>query len=371
MSRRKARKHLHGPERGRILPALPAAGAKFIMKRLALIAGLFVLAPGGKLFAATTNSPQFREVLEIVRANLGGMKPDALERAALKALLTQLDGQVVIEDQPATIAAIPAGPVVSKSEVFDEAYGYVRVSHVGPKLDEALASEFKKLGGAGKLKGLTLDLRYAAGTDQKAAARAADRFLAVERMLLTVDGETLRSTAKTNAIQLPTAILVNRQTGGAAEVLAALLRQNHVGLLIGTATTGGARQFKDFTLSTGQRLRIATGETKLGDGQAMPATGLRPDIAIAVSAEDERSFFAEPYKTVSPATVASATRKAGGSPARLTEAELVRRMKAGQNLDSELVVSSPVSATLLVRDPALARALDLLKGLSVVRPSQP
>lgn len=349
------------------MPALPAAGAKFIMKRLALIAGLFVLATGGKLLAATPGPPQFREVFEIIRTNLGGMKPDAVERAALKALLSQLDGQVVIEDQPAATAS-PTGPVVSKSAVFDEAYGYVRVSHVGPKLDEALASEFKKLGGAGKLKGLTLDLRYAAGTDQKAAARAADRFLAAERMLLTVDGETLRSTTKTNAIQLPTAILVNRQTGGAAEVLAALLRQNNVGLLIGTATTGGARQFKDFTLSTGQRLRVATGETKLGDGLAMPATGLRPDIAIAVNAEDERSFFAEPYKTVSPAIVASATKKAGGSLARLTEAELVRRMKAGQDLDSELLVSTPVSATPLVRDPALARALDLLKGLSVVRP---
>ena len=103
----------------------------------------------------------------------------------------------------------------------------------------------------------------------------------------------------------------------------------------------------------------------------MPASGLRPDIAIVVSAEDERSFFAEPYKTLAPASSASATKKAGGSPVRITEAELVRRMKAGQNPDSEMVVSTPVSATPLVRDPALARALDLLKGLSVVRAPKP
>ena len=338
------------------------------MKRFAWIAGFLVMAQGANVFAASTSPPQFREVFEIVRTNLGGLKPDAVESAALKALLNQLEGQVVIEDQPAKVAASPTGPVVSKSVVFDDAYGYVRVSHVGAKLDDALMTEFKKLGGPGKLKGLTLDLRYAVGTDQKAAARAADRFLAAERMLLTVDGETLRSTSKTNAIQLPTAILVNRQTGGAAEVLAALLRQNNVGLLIGSGTTGGTRQFKDFTLSTGQRLRIATGETKLGDGQAMPAAGLRPDIAIAVTTEEESSFFAEPYKTVAPVAVASAVKKAGGSPARLTEAELVRRMKAGQDLDSEMVVSTPVSAAPLVRDPALARALDLLKGLAVVRP---
>lgn len=323
------------------------------------------------MFAAAPAPPQFREVFEIVRTNLGGMSPAEVERATLKALLTQLDGQVVIEDQPATAATGPAGPVVSKSAVFDDAYGYVRVSHVGPKLGEALAAEFSKLGGAAKLKGLALDLRFAAGADQRAAARAADRFLAAEQALLTVDGEALRSTAKTNAIQLPTAILVNRHTGGAAEVLAALLRQHHVGLLIGAATTGGARQFKDFTLSTGQRLRIATGETRLGDGQAVPAAGLRPDIAVVVTPEEERSFFAEPYKTVAPVAAAPAAKKTSESSFRLNEAELVRRMKAGQELDSDPVVSTPVSTKPLVRDPALARALDLLKGLAVVRAAKP
>ena len=82
-----------------------------------------------------------------------------------------------------------------------------------------------------------------------AAARAADRFLASETTLLTVGGESLRATAKTNAIQLPTAILVNRQTTGAAEVLAALLQRHRVGLLIGGPTAGGLRQFGTLCLS--------------------------------------------------------------------------------------------------------------------------
>lgn len=342
------------------------------MKRLALLAGLFALLPGGNLLGAAANPPPFREVFEIIRTNLGGLSPEAVERAALKALLTELGGQVTIEDRTTAPVAGATGPAVSKSAIFDGSYGYIRVSHIGPKLDEALAAEFTKLGGTGKLKGLALDLRYAAGSDQQAAARVADRFLATEQPLLTVNGEALRSTAKTNAIQLPTAILVNRQTGGAAEVLAALLRQHHVGLLIGTGTTGGARQFKEFTLSTGQRLRIATGETKLGDGQAMPATGLRPDIAVTVTPEEERALYAEPYRNVG--RLAATTAGAGqgkDSPARLNEAELIRRMKAGQSLDEPPVVSTPSVSTPQVRDPALARALDLLKGLAVVRAAKP
>ena len=322
--------------------------------------------------AAPASPPKFDEVFQIIRTNLGGLSPADVERVALKAMLTQLDGQVIIESSPTTASPQPTGPAVSKSAVFDDAYGYVRVAHVSAKVDEALAAEVAKLGANRNLKALLLDLRYAGGLDQKAAARTPDRFLPTERVLLTVEGEVLRATAKTNAIQLPTAILVNRQTSGAAEVLAALLRQNLVGLLIGTGTPGGVRQFKDFTLSTGQRLRIATGETKLGDGQAMPSTGLRPDIAVTVGAEEERVFFAEPYRTLGRAS-ATAVKAGQGkeSPVRLNEAELLRRMKEGENPETAPVVTTPSVATPQVRDPALARALDLLKGLAVVRPAKP
>lgn len=313
--------------------------------------------------AASPAPPKFQEVFELVRTNLGGMSPAEFEAASVKALLKQLDGRVTIESGPRTDTPARSGPPVSKTAVFDGTFGYLRVSHVGAKLDESLAAEFAKLGGS-KLKGLMLDLRYATGTDQKAAARAADLFLATERLLLTVDGEAQRSTAKTNAIQLPTAILVNRDTSGAAELLAALLRQNQIGLLIGTATPGGIRQFKEFILSTGQRLRIATGETKLGDGQAMPSSGLRPDIAVAVGSEEEKAFYAEPYRLLGKAASTNA-------PARLNEAELVRRLNAGENLDALPGATAPAVSTPQVRDPALARALDLLKGLAIVRAAKP
>lgn len=355
-----AGKKLRGSEPGRIFLHMRLRWFKLRPPHRWLALSLSLLLPVIDCPAAPAGPPRFDEVFQIIRTNLGGMNAAEVERAALKALLTHLDGQVVIENGPVSAIVQPTGPVVSKSAVFDSAYGYVRISHVSPKLDDAVVAEITKLGGAGKLKGLMLDLRYAAGTDQKAAARMADRFLAAERVLLTVDGETQRSTTKTNAIQLPTAILVNRHTSGAAEVLAALLRQNQVGLLIGTGTTGGVRQFKEFTLSTGQRLRIATGETKLGDGQAMPSAGLKPDIAVTVSAEEERAFYTEPYRAFG-RTVGT------NSPSRLNEAELVRRLNAGENLDAHPAVTASAVSTPQVRDPALARALDLLKGLAVVR----
>ena len=57
---------------------------------------------------------------------------------------------------------------------------------------------------------------------------------------------------------------------------------------------------------------------------------------------------------------------------RFNEAELVRERRDGLSRDSELTAEEDNGPErTLVRDPALARALDLLKGLAVVRHSRP
>jgi hypothetical protein len=332
---------------------------------------LMFAAPTLPCDAADKAPPKFQEVLDLIRSHLGSMSPAELDQAALKSLLQQLDGRVTLGDKPDAPAAPKTGPSISKAMRFEDAFGYLRISHVGADLPAAITTEFAKLGKPAKLKGLMLDLRFADGTNQVAAAQAAAQFLATDKLLLTVGGEAIHSSVRTNAIQLPVTILVNRQTSGAAEVLAALLRQHQVGLLLGTATTGGLRQFKEFTLSTGQRLRIATNETKLGDGQAMPATGLRPDIALNVTPEEERAFYSEPYKPLPAAAKTTSAKGTNATPARINEAELIRRQQAGEDPDAAPVQTVPLPAIPPLRDPAIARALDLLKGLAVVRAAKP
>ena len=54
--------------------------------------------------------------------------------------------------------------------------------------------------------------------------------------------------------------------------------------------------------------------------------------------------------------------------ARLTEADLVRARREGVRLDEDLTpLREPETEKQLIRDPALVRAVDLLKGLAVVR----
>ena len=79
-----------------------------------------------------------------------------------------------------------------------------------------------------------------------------------------------RSTAKTNAIELPLVILINRDTYGAAEALAAALRQAEGALIIGSPSAGRAYFFKDVRLSMVKPCASPAGTISAGNGDQMP-----------------------------------------------------------------------------------------------------
>ena len=135
-----------------------------------------------------------------------------------------------------------------------------------------------------------------------------------------------------------------------------------------------------FSLKSGQRLRLAIAPVKVADGKELPFTGLKPDIDVDVSPEDELIWYEDAYKVVSKPSrltsvatndpAASATNRAPRR--RINEAELVRMNRDGQATDRDLPVTNTPGRTFepptqVVNDPALARALDLLKGLAVVQ----
>src|SRR6185503_15236598 len=97
-----------------------------------------------------------------------------------------------------------------------------------------------RMASTNSLTGLVLDLRYAGGFDYSAAAATADLFVNAARPLLNWGNGVVSSQEKTNAIQVPVAVLVNGRTAGAAEALAAALRETGSGLILGGKTAGQA-----------------------------------------------------------------------------------------------------------------------------------
>ena len=205
-----------------------------------------------------------------------------------------------------------AEPAPLAASLLENGVLRLRVQH----LTGDFAAEFLAARPTNRLDGVVLDLRSADG-DKNAAAAAGDFFAAKK---------------------FPLVILVNDQTRGPAAALAADLRAAGDGILMGSTNFTGAA---------------------------------RPDIAVTVAGADEIKFLADPFfipaapKAVLPAGandfmsfVSSTARRA-----------LVRqRVKDGDEDDSSTPRAEPGQP--VVRDPALARALDLFKALAALHPAR-
>lgn len=315
--------------------------------------------------------PPFAEVFELVRTNLTGLDAAALNQLAVEGFVQRLGGRAQFAGAPLEVES-PA-ELLPVATIFDGHYAYVRLGEVSGGAAARLDAAIKRLPATNQVRGLVLDLRFAGGRDFATAARVADLFLTTNQPVLDWGEGVFVSTTKTNPFTLPLAVLVNRQTRGGAEAVAAVLRHAGVALVIGGTTAGEASLYREFALSNGQRLRLAVIPVKLGDGEALPVGGVVPDIAVNIHAEAERAYLADPFGLASPSTnTPTGTNQLAAAAARprrkLTEADLVRARQENRPLDAPTKVpAATVEPPKLVRDPVLARALDLLKGLNVIR----
>jgi C-terminal processing protease CtpA/Prc len=328
---------------------------------------------------------KFEDVFSTIRSNLVDVSEADLNQMAIEGFLTQLQPKVLLVTTELMAKNNTNSPLLSKTAVYDNSVGYLRVGRVAEGLVAEITRTLGQLETTNKLKGLILDLRYAGGLEYAAAGGVADLFLNSERLLLDWGASSVRSTGKNTSISLPVVILTNQKTSGAAEALAAILRQADVGLILGGNTAGQAEAYKELTLTNGLRLLVTTGPVKLGNGMPISGNGVTPDIQVSVNPDEERAYWEDPYvvlpkKGTRVANAANlATPDSSGSPGtnstssrRVNEADLVRLQKEG--VDLEPGVSKPHrtadSDKQVLRDPALARAIDLMKGLAVVRQSR-
>ncbi len=343
-------------------------------KVVAVLLGVLSLS-AEPLTAAEAATPDFQQAIDLIKQNLPGISDKELDQAALLGLIKQLEPKVSLVPTNytgATAATVAQGFKVS---AIEGNLAWVRLTTIDAASAQNAGELLLAWQATNQLTGIIFDLRYATGDDYPAAAKLANLFYDSEKVLLKWGGEVAKATAKTNALKMPVSILVNRQTAAAAEALAAMLRQNHAGLLIGSRTAGQTADFKRFPLANGSQLRIATNLPRLDDDKELPINGLTPDIEVAVSPDDERTWFNDAYavigKPLAPRTgksSASLTNRLSGR--RLNEAELVRQQKENKNLGDAESAQAAIQEELpkhSIQDPALARAVDLLKGLAVVR----
>ncbi|HXG46418.1 MAG TPA: S41 family peptidase [Methylomirabilota bacterium] len=341
------------------------------LKRWTAGGALVLVLTGGAAAGAEELPSALQEVYSLLRTNLSQLSEKELERAAIDGLIQQLGPRVQWLGDHDSAPNESKHPAVS-SGVFEGAYARLRVHEVRAGLEQDLARAYERHASTGKIKGLVLDLRFAHGTDYAAALAAANWFIASEQPLIDWGEGLKKSTAREKALGLPVITLVNRRTSGAAEALAAMLREAEIGLIIGTNTAGTAAIGRDFTLRDGRRLRVYGHPVRLADGQPLPASGLKADLELTVNESDERAFLEDAFRDPAPPAQASsaAADPAAGARAsrrRVNEAELVRQQREGAEPGPASTPARPVvPEPPQIVDPALARAVDLLKGLAIV-----
>lgn len=144
--------------------------------------------------------------------------------------------------------------------------------------------------------GVILDLRDDGGGLVEEAQLVASTFLREGQVIVTTRGrtqptETLTATGSPIPAKIPVAVLVNRSTASAAEIVTAALQDHKRAVVVGTHTFGKG-VFQEVTqLPNGGALKITVGQyftpngRNLGGGGIREGAGITPDITVTAQRE--------------------------------------------------------------------------------------
>jgi len=271
-----------------------------------------------------------------------------------------------------------------KSKLVDPGYGFVRITqfqeHTGENLATALQNLRKQ--NNGPLQGLVLDLRNDPGGLLTGAVGVSAAFLPKDALVVYTEGRTedakmrlmanpdfyLRGSGKEDYLKdlageyknLPMVVLVNGGSASASEIVAGALQDHKRAVIMGTQSFGKGSVQTILPLGNNTAIKLTTARYYTPSGRSIQAKGIVPDIVV----ED-------------PATAAM------DNTFRLREADLDKHLTNGQT-DEKIQADKPANKAApkdkesdgkkpeiaefgSKNDYQLNRALDLLKGASILR----
>lgn len=314
-------------------------------------------ADGPAISAAPTAADPMTEVLPILKSRYADFSAlHYKEGDHLTDLINRSNGKIriVTPDTP--------GPVPIITASLPDGVIYWRLASFMPKKDWAeLGGELNSALSTPDLTGAILDLRSNMDSTDYTGARQILGFFAPDDTKTFGDPRAKASSALLtldHRFGAPLVVLVNPDTTGVAEALAARLKLDGA-LVIGHATSGGG--YEDHKLTSGQVLRFAV----TSSSEALPA--LSPDIALDVNDHNEKAALMLIRDNHISDVIEEPSERH-----RLSEASLVK----GQDpeLDDYLLSleRKPVLLSLpVVHDPVLISALDSLRAIRLSQRATP
>ena len=207
---------------------------------------------------------------------------------------TSVEAEVVHGRNPAdpqkisitrAIVAIP--PVTEK--LMDDGIGYIKAEALPKGKAQEIAGKVKSLEKSGAKK-ILLDLRNCADGDESEGIAVANLFLN-HGTITYLQGqkfprESFNADPSKAVTNLPLAVLVNRGTSGAAEIVAAAVLENARGDVVGDKTFGDGSVTKTFDLPDGGALILSVAKYYSPSGKAIQDAAVTPNVLVADQADN-------------------------------------------------------------------------------------
>jgi len=266
-----------------------AAIGATVSKRFGYAAVVSVI-PGGPADKAGITAGDIIEFVE-------GQSTHEMSLASVKARLSGEPGSRVetsiiharkIEPEKITLVREVVNPPAVQEQEMADNVGYVRAATLSKGKAQDIAAKIKSLQKQGAKK-LVLDLRNNSEGDEEEGVAVANLFLG-KGLIATLQGQkfekvNFEADPQKKITDLPLAILVNRGTAGAAEVVAAALLENGRGDVVGDKTFGEGSVQKLIEVPDGSALILSVAKYYTPKGKAIQDTGVTPNILVASTDE--------------------------------------------------------------------------------------
>ena len=211
-----------------------------------------------------------------IRAALSGTPGSTVNVSVVRARRAEPQKMVITRD----VITIP--PVSDK--MLEDGIGYVKVDALTKGKAQDIAAKIKSLEKSGAKK-LILDLRNTSDGDESEGIATANLFLN-HGTITYLQGqkyprEAFNADPAKAITTLPVAVLVNKGTAGAAEIVAAALLENARADVVGDKTFGDGSVQKTIDLKDGGALILSVAKYYSPSGKAIEDTAVTPNVLVA------------------------------------------------------------------------------------------